>query len=218
MTKGTKYTATYEGKVAGKRTSPRPYLFAIIVRDDIEIARQAAYGFQASDQDRKDFDFHTRMASGTYTGTWANGTTFSHEVKGEELARHLAHVEGGFEAYVARKHARLVEQFEARVAAGAFEPRAVSWSMSRANAEKTARTYSYPQVKFLAIVPAVAEGAEPFRVLDRGHGRNEPRGSFPTFEGAHREAVSLLGVEGGYFEVLRGDQLIWDSHNGRSNV
>ena len=159
MTKGTKYTATYEGKVVGKRTSPRPYLFAIVVRDDIETARQAAYGFQADDQDRKDFEFHTRCATGTYSGTFASGRPFTQEIKGEELARHRAHVEGGFEAYVARKHARLIAQFEARVAAGAFEPRAVSWSMSRANAEKTARTYSYPQVKFLAIVPAVAEAA-----------------------------------------------------------
>jgi len=57
-----------------------------------------------------------------------------------------------------------------------------------------------------------------FHVYRIEDGFGEQRGAFETYEAAHARAVTVCEAEGGRTEILRGDELIWDSHNGRSNV
>jgi hypothetical protein len=43
-------------------------------------------------------------------------------------------------------------------------------------------------------------------------------GEFEAYADAFRKALTLLQRDGGYIEIMRGDELIWDSVHGRSNV
>jgi hypothetical protein len=46
----------------------------------------------------------------------------------------------------------------------------------------------------------------------------KPEGEFDSYADAFRKALTLHQREGTYVEIMRGDELIWDSVHGRSNV
>jgi hypothetical protein len=154
MTKATTYTATYNGQVVGTRKSPRVYLFAVVYQRD-EAKSRAFITRPADKTDRANFEYYVKCATGTYVGTFANGKTFTTEIKGDELARAQAHIVGGFEAYVARIRADSLAAHEAAVANGDFEPCVFGWSMS-ARAVKGMEAQAAKAGHYLATVPAVA--------------------------------------------------------------
>jgi len=142
MTKPTKYVARYEGQIVGTRKSPRPYAFAIVMQDNEQVERDAAYGFtgKGGRGDLQDeFEYATNCASaqpGESYGKFKPGYSFP--ITAEMIAKGRAEIEGGWEGYVARKRAAHVASFEKKLAGGGFKPYVCAWSMTRHNAEKAA--------------------------------------------------------------------------------
>lgn len=170
-----KYVARFNGAIVGTRKSHRPYQFAVVAQCDEAHARAAAYGYTATDLDRRNFDYAVSIVAcegqfiepragesdlrkpsdaGQVRKAWRTGRTYVAGYSAEEIAHAKADIEGGFDAHVARLKAEMIKRFERRKAEGGFQPFVSGWSMSRRNVEKMAASCRGAAVKVLAIVPA----------------------------------------------------------------
>lgn len=149
MAKATKFIARYEGKIVGTRKSPRPYLFAVVVKDNEEFARERAYGFTGGETERKNFVYYTNNANAAAPGVIYPGERF--KITAEMIAEGREKIAGGFDGYIAGLRELQIARFKEMN----FEPGVFGWSMSRANAEKMAAgAGKWPGRIVLAIVPA----------------------------------------------------------------
>jgi hypothetical protein len=150
------YTATWNGKLIGKRKSPRPYTHAVIVQTDEEVARKFAYDYSATKADRKNFDYYCEIdrLGVDHPHYCIQSWRPAPDHVGIERAR--ANIVGGFDGYVARLKKEAIKSFEAHKAAGGFNPRVAGWSMSERNAHKMAQQHSNGvHSHFLGLVPAI---------------------------------------------------------------
>ena len=147
-----KFIARWDGKIVGKRTSQnRTYTHAIVIQYDEEKARKAAYAYVVTEQDRKNYDYYVgRAAAGAKHEYFKWNTP---EMIAKELAGFAAHIEGGFDGYVARLKAGEIAHFERRKADGYYEPRVAAWAGRLDLAHKEANNARWRNC-FLGIVEA----------------------------------------------------------------
>lgn len=153
MAKSTKYVARYNGEIVGTRTTAsRTYTHAVVAQWNEAESRAAAYGYKATETDRKNFNFYSFIAQQepgkicTPPG-WRMTTTFT----AEEITKDKALVDGGFDAYAERQRQRNIEWFELRLSEGYFKPFVATWCGRLDLAQKE---YSRRGAYALAIVPA----------------------------------------------------------------
>lgn len=143
MAKTHKYQATLDGKVIGTRTTARVYTHAVIVRDNREAERVAAYCYKTSSIDGENFRYITERA--------IQGENHPH-YRGNvaQLAGDRATAEAGYDAYIDAKVEKLIESYKRKVARGGFEPYVAAWCGRRDLALKAARRFGDTVV---AVVP-----------------------------------------------------------------
>lgn len=146
------YTAEFEGKIVGKRTTKdRSYSHAIVVVPSREYHRKAAYEHQGDKTDHSNFNYYTQVAEGRYRYGQTN----------EEMIKASGLIDGGFDAYVERVRQGMIKRFEDKVTGGDFEPRVEAWASRLDLAQKAAAGYRRPWNERVEIVPAVEQAKRP---------------------------------------------------------
>lgn len=158
------YTAFLDGKLVGKRsTAGRTYSHAYVIQWDREAHRSAAYGYVATDSDRKNFAYYTFVAAqGPKLACRPPGWKFDASYSEREIAEARRIIEGGYEAYVDRLRQKQIDHYKEDVARDRFEPHVAGWASRRDLAEKAARQFCSRGCRIVAIVPAV-EVAKPVK-------------------------------------------------------
>lgn len=152
MTKPTKYVVRHEGVIIGKRASHRVYTHAVIAQHDEEFARKAAYDYVATDLDRSNFDYSAKIVAQGVNHDHVTGWRKEPDLSVLEKAK--ARIEGGFDAFVARERADMIERFEGHKARNGFRPYVAAFAGRRDLAEKSVSQHADGRrVKFVAIVP-----------------------------------------------------------------
>jgi hypothetical protein len=153
----TKYLARHAGQIVGKRTTKdRTYTHAYVMQYSEEKARAAAYGYVATKQDRKTYDWYAgRVASGAGARAWPDSAYLAHVLLTEkDITEAREQISGGFDGYVARLRQNQIDRFERKLAKGGFDPFVGGWASRPDLAEKAARQFATRGCDFVAIVPA----------------------------------------------------------------
>jgi len=149
-----RFVARYKGEIVGTRRSPRPYKFAIVVQDDEEAERDAAYNYMPTQIDRANWEYHTTRAA-MQPGQYYPGYNFV--VSAKDVAEARRQIADGWDGFVARERDRRVGYFEKKKAATGFRPFVAGWSMSHSNAVKGAKRFR----RVLEIVPVEPSTNQP---------------------------------------------------------
>jgi hypothetical protein len=151
----TKYIARLDGKIVGRRTTKaRTYTHAIVVQRIEELARKDAYEYTATKEDRRSFDYYTAVAARTTETQVPHPAGFNYTSSASEIADAKQRIEGGFDAFIARKRADYIERFEAHKAKGGFEPQVAAWAGRLDLAQKAVGQHTHGGCRLVAIVPA----------------------------------------------------------------
>jgi hypothetical protein len=153
----TKYVAHYEGKLVGKRTSTsdRIYTHAVVVKADEVKARKYAYEYCATASDRRDYEYNVKKADQGIQHEHICVTPWRAEPDYVRLQDAIEAIEGGYEAYVARRRLQEIDRFEHGRAKGAFEPKVACWNSRLDLARKECAKYArWTRYEWAKIVPA----------------------------------------------------------------
>lgn len=143
----TKYIAKLHGVIVGKRTTQsRTYTHAVVVLEDVEADRKAAYGYVATKHDRENFNYQTEVATAGLDHEHMRWCTEAQRI--ERLAEAVAEIAGGFDGYVARRRDKEIASFEDRLARGYYTPGVVTWCgrLDLAQKEANSRAGRYLRV------------------------------------------------------------------------
>jgi len=151
----TKYLARHAGQIVGKRTTEnRTYSHAYVMQYSETKARDAAYGYVATKQDRKTYDWYAdKVARGVGARAWPDSEYLADVLLTEkDITEAREQIEGGFDGYVARLRQNHIDHFERNLAKGGFSPFVGGWASRPDLAEKAARQFETRGCDFVAIV------------------------------------------------------------------
>jgi len=151
----TKYVARLNGTIVGRRTTKgRTYTHAIIVQSIEEASRKDAYEYRPTKTDRSNFDYYSRIVAQGIEGEHVCVNSWRTEPDLKALADAKAKIEGGFDAFIARKRAEQIAAFEHWKAQGGYEPRVAAWAGRLDLAQKAVGSHTGTHCKLVAIVLA----------------------------------------------------------------
>jgi hypothetical protein len=149
------YIAKWNGEVVGKRASEREYKFALVCQRDVGAHRERAYDPSPTKQDIDHFNWLAFIAAcrpmepAVYRD---RGSPMRFEAGRIAAAAEITR--GGIEAFVQRRVASDIQQFETLWSKGHFNPFVYRWSMTERAARGASNEARNPPFRdLLGIVP-----------------------------------------------------------------